>query len=138
MEELLRQVLNGAVSLEDARKQFALRDDSRAEAVSEPTLQVPGAAVDLARRTRCGFPEVVYGPGKPPELIVRIFRELLEAGQCCLATRLSHEQSTSIQEAFTAADINPLARTARMTAASPPAKAGHVTVITAGSSDRGG
>ena len=28
------------------------------------------ATIDLARADRCGFPEVVYGPGKRPDSIV--------------------------------------------------------------------
>ena len=53
------------------------------------TAHTPDAAVDLDREHRCGYPEVVYSPGKTPEAIVEIFRALITHQQDCLATRVS-------------------------------------------------
>lgn len=162
VEQVLRDVLSGEVTIADATALLALRSEfeatfptgtavtANASPVSEPrgdgetggsyirgaTSRIFGAAVDLARESRCGFPEVVYGPGKPAELIVRIFRELLDAGQCCLATRLSPEQSASVSAAFPAAILNDVARTARIDAPGAAAVLGRVAVVTAGSADR--
>ena len=47
-----------------------------------------GADIDLDRRRRCGFPEVIYGEGKQIESILEIVRRLLEADQYVLATRI--------------------------------------------------
>ena len=46
------------------------------------------ANVDLHRRDRCGFPEVIFSEGKTPEWLEGVVRQLAAAGQDCLATRL--------------------------------------------------
>ena len=93
--------------------------------------------VDLERAERCGYPEVVYGPGKSPETIVRIFELQQAAGQACLATRLEAPQILRLSERFPELVINELGRTARLAApdaAEPPR--GFVAVLTAGTTDR--
>ncbi|MDR0704895.1 MAG: hypothetical protein LBF88_07895, partial [Planctomycetaceae bacterium] len=44
--------------------------------------------LDLGRRERCGFPEVIYGEGKTKETILKIFRSLKEHGLDGFATRI--------------------------------------------------
>ena len=56
-----------------------------------------GVQLDLGRSARCGFPEVVYGPGKTAEQIVAIFCRQAAAQQPSLATRVSPEQATVVQ-----------------------------------------
>ncbi len=94
------------------------------------------ACVDLDRRRRCGFPEVVYGAGKTPESIVAIFHELRSAGQGCLVTRVNAEQAQAVQAAFSNAHYNAIARTVRLTADNAQTAAGRVAVVSAGTSDR--
>jgi hypothetical protein len=43
--------------------------------------------VDHHRQLRCGFPEVIYCPGKTTDQIVKIFSALAEKGNNVLATR---------------------------------------------------
>jgi hypothetical protein len=45
------------------------------------------AHLDHHRQLRCGFPEVIYCPGKTTEQIVKIFSNLAEKGNNILATR---------------------------------------------------
>ena len=45
------------------------------------------ACIDHHRQIRCGFPEVIYCPGKTTEQIVKIFSNLAEKGNNVLATR---------------------------------------------------
>ncbi len=45
------------------------------------------AHIDHHRQIRCGFPEVIYCPGKTTEQIVKIFSNLAEKGDNVLATR---------------------------------------------------
>jgi hypothetical protein len=45
------------------------------------------AHVDHHRQLRCGFPEVIYCPGKTTDQIVKIFSALAEKGNNVLATR---------------------------------------------------
>ncbi len=104
------------------------------------------ATIDLARVDRCGFPEVVYGPGKSPETIVEIFTVQQSHAQACLATRLDAEQVEAVRQRFPQAIVNEIARTVRLPA--PPKKGeappvqgvgqriGFVAVLTAGTTDR--
>ena len=62
------------------------------------TTEISGAAVDLDRAARCGFPEVVYGQGKSSELVTEIFRRQHLAGQRAFATRVSAEQAEAVRE----------------------------------------
>ena len=133
VEEILHQVVSGETSLIDAASLLSL---SNPEAGVPVTSHIEGAAIDLARQTRCGYPEVVYGPGKPPELVIEIFGELLAAEQSCLATRISSEQSAALGEAFPATVLNDVARTARIDAPASRPLSGNVVVVTAGSADR--
>lgn len=100
------------------------------------TAHTPDAAVDLDRRQRCGYPEVVYGPGKTPAAIVEIFRALQTHQQDCLATRISPEQAAVLLVAYPQAHHNAVARTVRMEVGIPPARRGKVVIVTAGTSDR--
>ncbi|MFM8285831.1 MAG: nickel pincer cofactor biosynthesis protein LarB [Planctomycetaceae bacterium] len=79
------------------------------------------AQVDLDRQRRCGFPEVVYAPGKTVTALVEIFRKLAEHGQPPLATRVSAEQAAALLEAFPHALHNSVARTVRLPPVTPTA-----------------
>lgn len=56
--------------------------------------------VDLDRRRRCGFPEVIYGQGKSPDVICRALDQLLQREPEILITRVSPEQVRVISERF--------------------------------------
>lgn len=125
---------------------FLSNSDDRAAAVSEllaaqnssqKTAEVSGAAIDLDRADRCGFPEVVFAEGKPAELVVDIFRRLDAAGQSAFATRVNGEQAVAVQSAFPKAQHNPVARTLRLPQGELPEaqNAIDVAVVTAGSCD---
>jgi NCAIR mutase (PurE)-related protein len=100
------------------------------------------AQVDLDRHRRCGFPEVVFAHGKTVEAIEKIFWTLIEHGVDVLATRMSPEQAAELKLKFPEGRYNPIGRTFRIPLAGdrprgngPPAAAGKVTVVTAGTSD---
>jgi pyridinium-3,5-biscarboxylic acid mononucleotide synthase len=78
------------------------------------TAHLATASVDLDRRRRCGFPEVIYGPGKSTEQLCEIVTALLKSGQSVLATRIDATQGTGLVAAFPAARYNPVARTLRV------------------------
>jgi NCAIR mutase (PurE)-related protein len=96
----------------------------------------PDATVDVDRHRRCGFPEVVYSPGKTSEAIVEIFQVLVHHGQDCLATRINVEQAGVIMAAFPQARHNAVARTVTIKVTSDSKPHGRVLVVTAGTSDR--
>jgi NCAIR mutase (PurE)-related protein len=126
--EIMSQLARGEVTPEAAATQMTL-------AIGAPTGETPFAQVDLGRAARCGFPEVVYSPGKTSQAIAGIFRKLLEHGQDCFATRVSDEQARDLLEDFPQAQYNPTARTLRIALAAAPETVGGVAVVTAGTSD---
>lgn len=108
---------------------------------SAGVVETSAAQVDIDRRQRCGYPEVVFAPGKSAAAIGEVFRALLDHGQNCLATRLNEEQARDLVEQFPKAHYNPTARTIRIDHSAPrehtggATKSGFVAVITAGTSD---
>lgn len=111
------------------------------ESAPNPTLATavtPAARVDLDRLRRCGFPEVVFGPGKTSTAIIDIFREMRRHGQACLATRVTPEQAEAVTVTFPDAEYNPTARTLRIGQCERlvPGLSACVAIITAGTGDR--
>src|ERR1043166_4436086 len=78
------------------------------------------AHVDLHRRTRCGFPEVIFCQGKESAWVEGVVRKMNEAGQDCLATRVSDEQAAALGQSFPTAQQDRVARTFWLPA-NPPA-----------------
>jgi NCAIR mutase (PurE)-related protein len=114
----------------------------------------PAVTLDLDRRRRCGFPEVVYGPGKSNEQLREIVATLLRHDEPVLVTRVESIQAASLLAAFPDGRANDIARTFRVDAKrpiganepspnpvrpiSPQAaltRSGTVAVISAGTSD---
>jgi NCAIR mutase (PurE)-related protein len=91
--------------------------------------------VDLHRRQRCGFPEVIFCEGKTCAWVEGVVQKLVEAGQDCLATRVSAEQAAYLAERFPHAQQDPVARTFWLPAGPGQPPLGRVVVITAGTSD---
>jgi NCAIR mutase (PurE)-related protein len=127
LRELLEGVRSGQLSVDAALGQVD------AGAVAD----LGFAHVDLHRRRRCGFPEVIFCEGKTPEWVEEVVRKLAEAGQDCLATRVSAAQAEHLARHFPLADQDRVARTFWLPAAGagPRAAAGKVFVLTAGTSD---
>ncbi|HWE38159.1 MAG TPA: nickel pincer cofactor biosynthesis protein LarB [Isosphaeraceae bacterium] len=94
------------------------------------------ATVDLHRRLRCGFPEVIFGQGKTAEQIAAILRTLLDHDQGGLVTRVAPEAAEYLKARFPGGEHNVLGRTFRVRAPGEPGpKVGRVVVVTAGTSD---
>lgn len=125
--ELLERCQAGAIS-PDAAWQTV-------QSALSPTAIVREAMVDLDRHQRCGYPEVVYSPGKSPTAIRAVFAAQQRAGQNSLATRITPEQAAAVLEEFPGAEHNPIARTIRVMNAPHQSSRGKVIVVTAGTSD---
>lgn len=111
------------------------------EAYAHSRQQTPDHFVDLARQQRCGFPEAVFGEGKTVAQLHEIFQILLESNQPVLATRVSAEIASELDQRFPAGRYEPIARTYRIEIADPnlassPPKLGRVAVVTAGTTDK--
>jgi NCAIR mutase (PurE)-related protein len=126
LRELLDQVCGGALSVDGA---LAILGGPA------PEIDLGFAHVDLQRRERCGFPEVIFCEGKTSEWVEGVIRQLTAAGQDCLATRVSAAQAESFAGQFPQAQQDRLARTFWLPVNPPRPPAGRVVVITAGTSD---
>jgi hypothetical protein len=126
--ELVRRCQSGALSPSEAW--------AAVQAALSPTSITRDALIDLDRAQRCGYPEVVYGPGKSPETIVSVFAAQRRAGQNSLATRVTPDQAEFVLQNFPDAHHNVTARTVSLLHASPATPAGRVVVVTAGTGDR--
>ncbi len=125
LRELLEAVRAQQMTVEAALGQLGGRD----------VADLGFAHVDLQRQRRCGFPEVIFGEGKTAEWIVAVVRQLAEAGQDCLATRINDAQSAALAQHFPQAEQDRVARTFWLPAQATTAKVGRLVVITAGTSD---
>lgn len=130
LERLAQRLLGGDVSVQDFVTTLA----------RPMAAELGDVTLDLDRGRRCGFPEVVFGEGKSPEMLKRIFQRLLESRIPILATRVSAQKAELLLLDFPDAAYNPNARTFRIAirdaqATSPPKLLGRVAVVTAGASD---
>ncbi len=126
LEQLAKQLVGGQLSLD---KFLEMADRPAAVELGDVTL-------DLDRRRRCGFPEVVYGEGKTPDTLVKIVRQLIDERMTVLVTRVDQTKGDRLMAEFPAGQFNPVGRTFQLvTGAVPPPKAGPVVLITAGTSD---
>jgi NCAIR mutase (PurE)-related protein len=105
----------------------------------DPAPRELAATIDLERRRRCGFPEVIFGPGKTNDQLTAIATMLLEHGEPVLGTRLDAQQAAAMVTAFPTGRYNPVGRTFRVEpgskSAEPKLKRGFVAVISAGTGD---
>ncbi len=127
LESLLKRWNSGDLDL------GGLENELRA-AFSATTL-TPEVQVDVDRKRRCGFPEVVYGPGKTPEAVRDVFHAQRAVGQNSLATRVTLEQAEFVRRDFPTAVFNSVARTISQINL-PLETRGRVIVVSAGTSDR--
>lgn len=125
LRELLEQVQTGNLGIE------AALDRLRNPAVAD----IGFANVDLHRRQRCGFPEVIFCEGKTCAWIEGVIAKLIEAKQHCLATRLNDQQADYLAAKFPSAQQDRIARTFWLPAGPLDTPLGRVMVITAGTSD---
>jgi hypothetical protein len=126
IRELLEQVKAGKMGVDEAAARWH-------ELAGEADLGF--AHVDLERPRRCGFPEVIFCQGKANEWVEGVVRQLAEAGQNCLATRVSDEQAAYLRERFPQAEQDRLARTFWLPSGPAVERRGRVVVLTAGTSD---
>src|SRR3954463_16290788 len=81
----------------------------------DPTSQPELATtIDLERRRRCGFPEVIFGPGKTIAQLSAIVATLLEHDEPVLATRIDPQQAAGLLKAYPLGLYNEVGRTFRI------------------------
>ena len=144
LRQLAERLLAGDLSL----------DDFTASVARSMVADLHEAKLDLDRPRRCGFPEVVFAPGKTVPVLEKLFAALLDHGGDVLATRVSPEQAAELLPKFPGGRYNAVGRTFRIefkglgtsvpsgesqspSPQEPPqAPRGKVVVVTAGTSDQ--
>ncbi len=124
---LLTELQQGNLSVEDALTKIGTG--------SEKTVSTEAAQVDIDRKKRCGFPEVIYAEGKTTQAILEIIEILNSRKENILATRVSPEQAEQVCKTYPSAIHNQIARTIRIENQAEEKKQGIIAVITAGTSD---
>ena len=127
LRQLLEAVRDGRASLEQAEHRLRF-----------PPFQDAGgfAKVDLHRRLRCGFPEVVFGQGKTAAQIEGILRTLIAHEHGGLVTRVDPQAAAHLQAVFPAGEHNAIGRTFRIRGPRDDGlRLGRVGIVTAGTSD---
>jgi hypothetical protein len=77
LEQILADVRDGKLTIEEAVQRLR----------HWPFEDVGFAKIDHHRTLRCGFPEVIYCPGKTEKQVAGIFEKLAKTGQNIIATR---------------------------------------------------
>jgi len=92
--------------------------------------------LDMDRHRRCGFPEVVYGEGKPTETLAKIVAHLAAKRTRVLVTRVDSPKGGQLVTAFPGGVYNETGRTFRVDPVDDDTTTtGRVVLITAGTSD---
>lgn len=125
LRKLLASVRSGKVSMDEAISQLR----------HLPFEQIGFANVDHHRSIRCGFPEVIFCPGKTVDQIATIFGRLAASGGNVLATRATPEAYDAVRKEYPAARYEVLARTITLRQGRARRGMGHVAVVAAGTSD---
>ena len=129
LRALLEQVRSGAATPEAAHERILqfLRQ--------APFEDIGFARIDHQRRSRQGFPEVIFGPGKTPEQIAAIAERIVSAGHNLLVTRTDSAAYASVTARIPNAQFHTLARVITHSAAPPDPGKGTVLIAAAGTAD---
>lgn len=88
LKKLLKQVKTGKVGIDEAVEELR----------HLPFENIGFARIDHHRQIRCGFPEIIFCPGKTTEQIVEIFCNLAEKGGNVLASRAEEQVFKALAE----------------------------------------
>ena len=93
------------------------------------------ADIDIDRRARRGYSEVIYCPGKTGMQLKKIARELVRNKQDLLLTKLERDTFIYLKKSFPRLKYNALARIGYLAKTRKILKKGLVALISAGTSD---
>jgi NCAIR mutase (PurE)-related protein len=125
LRRLLRGVQAGKVEVDDALERLRRL----------PFESLGFAHVDHHRAIRCGFPEVIFCPGKTVEQIAAIFAKLAQSGGNVLATRATQEAYHAVRANHPRAEYHALPRAITLRQGRATKPAGHIAIVAAGTSD---
>ena len=122
--EILELVKNGSMSVEEAEGHFR----------RQPFEDMGFAKLDLHRRMRSGFPEVIFCSGKTDEFLVNIYQRMAEEEGQAFGTRASAEQYELEKRAITDILYDPVSRILKLERKQRE-RSGLVAVVTGGTAD---
>lgn len=125
LKDILTRFQQGEISLEEILE--LLQD--------YPYQDLSFAKIDHHRELRKGLPEVIYGPGKTVEQIIKIAHEIVAKQSNLLITRLETAAFEKIAKEIPQLEYNSLAKAAYLQVNEPPPGKGIIAVVTAGTSD---
>jgi len=125
LKSLLESLTSGELSVEDALhrlRHFPMED-------------LGFARIDHQRSLRCGFPEVVFCPGKTTEQAIEIIVRQARTGANILATRAVEAIFAGVRSEAKDARFNPVSRTIVIRQKPAQLSSGTVGVVCAGTGD---
>lgn len=123
-KEVLEQVKAGKMSVEEAESFFR----------REPFEEMGYAKLDMHRKLRSGFSEVIYCSGKSDEHLLHIFGKLYEEDGEVLGTRASAEQYELVRKYYPETEYDPLSHILKIEKKDKK-HIGKVAICTAGTAD---
>ena len=127
IEKLLTNVKDGSLDVEEAVQRLR----------HLPYEDIGFAKVDHHRTLRCGFPEVIYCPGKTAEQVATIFQKLAETGQNIIATRADSSLCDDVKRLTNLDGLRyePVARIIVLEQKPVESPVGNIVIVTAGTAD---
>ena len=125
IREILEKVQRGDLPVEEAEASI------RSGAVADMGF----AKLDLDRRRRQGFPEVIFCSGKPDEYLVSIYRRMVREEGQAFGTRASRHQYEIVREVLPQVVYDPISRILRVDREDRKEGVGLVAVVTGGTAD---
>lgn len=92
------------------------------------------ARLDMHRKMRSGFPEVIFCSGKPDEFLVKIYKRMAEADGQAFGTRASAHQYELVKKEIPDITYDPVSRILKLER-TPKERKGLVAVVTGGTAD---
>ena len=125
LKKLLERIKSGDVNVDEAIGQLRRL----------PFEDLGFARIDHHRQIRCGFPEVIYCPGKTNEQIIEIFQRLAKTGNNVLATRAEQNVFDELADNIPAAEYDAAARTITLQQKEHEPTTSYIAIVTAGTAD---
>lgn len=122
--EILEQVKSGTMSVEEAEGHFR----------RQPFEDMGFAKLDMHRKIRSGFPEVIFCKGKPDAFLVSIYKRMVEEEGKAFGTRASKEQYEMVREAIPDIQYDPISGILKLEREQSD-REGLIAVVTGGTAD---
>lgn len=123
--EILEKLSAGAISIDEAELHLK----------QQPFEEMGGfAKLDMHRKVRSGFPEVIFCAGKADAHLLSIFGRLYEADGEVFGTRASEAQFELVRGQFPKAEYDPISRILKIEKKDKQ-RVGSIAVCTAGTAD---